>query len=48
MSLSKWMNNLCSALMMACDFPANRGQLESAKLSDTVTLTKTVGPEWQL
>ena len=39
MSLSKWMNNLGSALMMACDFPANRGQLKSAKPSYVVILT---------
>ena len=44
MSLSKWMNNLCFALIMAYDLPANRGQPKSTKLSYMVTLIKTVGP----
>ena len=48
MSLSKWISNLGPALMMACDFLVNRGQLKSTKLSYVVILTKTVGPGWQL
>lgn len=44
MSLSKWMNNLCFALIMASDFSANRGRLKSTKLSCMVTLTQTVAP----
>lgn len=42
MSFSKWMNNLCFALIMASDFSVNRGRLKSTKLSYMVTLTQTL------
>lgn len=49
MSLSKWISNLGSALMMACDFLANRGQRLRAAWSYVVILTKTVilGGTWE-